>query len=99
MTDVLLTFRELCRFVKADESVVLSLIEAGSIPPPVNIGNRLVRWVESDLVRWVHMGCPSFPPPTSEELVLIRSNDLEEEHHAPADVGSGLEADQPSHDQ
>jgi predicted DNA-binding transcriptional regulator AlpA len=69
---MLLTFPELCKFLKADEAMVLSLIEAGSVPPPVNIGNRFVRWVESDLDRWVQTGCPSSPPLTPEELTLIR---------------------------
>ena len=71
---MLLTFRELCTFLKADESVVLSLIEGGNIPPPVNIGDRLVRWVESDLTRWVQTGCAKFPPPTAEEIDLIRAS-------------------------
>ena len=67
----LLTFSELCSVLKADEPTVLSLVEAGSVPPPVNIGNRLIRWVESDLVRSVQTGCPSFPPLAPEELALI----------------------------
>ncbi len=92
MTDILLTFHELCAFLKADEPVVLSLIEAGVIPPPVNIGNRLVRWVQSDLIRWVQTGCPRFPPPTAEELALIRTGNLEENRHTPADIGEGLAA-------
>jgi predicted DNA-binding transcriptional regulator AlpA len=75
---MLLTFDELCAFLKADEAMVFSLIEAGSVPPPVNIGDRLVRWVESDLIRWVQMGCPRFPPPTPEELVLIRTKRVDE---------------------
>jgi predicted DNA-binding transcriptional regulator AlpA len=78
VTDMLLTFQELCTFLKADEAVVLSLIESGGLPPPLNIGNRLIRWAESDLARWVQMGCPNFPPPTPEELDLIRANRLEE---------------------
>ena len=98
MTDMLLTLHELCTFLKADESIVLSLIEAGGIPPPVNIGNRLVRWVESDLIRWVQTGCPRFPPPTSEELTLIRTKHLEEKCHAPADINAKLAADQAVHD-
>jgi predicted DNA-binding transcriptional regulator AlpA len=69
---MLLTFVELCSFLKEDGTTVISLIEAGCIPPPVSIGNRLVRWVESDLVRWVQTGCPSFPPLTPDELALIR---------------------------
>jgi predicted DNA-binding transcriptional regulator AlpA len=75
---MLLTFEELCVFLKADEAMVLALIEAGSIPTPVNIGDRLVRWVESDLTRWVQTGCPKSPPPTPEELVLIRARRVEE---------------------
>jgi excisionase family DNA binding protein len=75
---MLLTFSELCEYLKADEPMVLALIEAGSIPPPLNIGNRLIRWVESDLARWVQAGCPSFPPPTPEELVLICEKYAEE---------------------
>jgi predicted DNA-binding transcriptional regulator AlpA len=75
---MLLTFSELCAFLKADEPMVLSLIEAGSIPPPVNIGNRLIRWVASDLERWVQKGCLSFPPPTPEELALIQARYAEE---------------------
>ena len=58
--------------------MVLSLLEAGSIPPPVNIGNRLIRWVVSDLDRWVQMGCPNFPPPTPEELAMIREKRTDE---------------------
>jgi predicted DNA-binding transcriptional regulator AlpA len=77
-TMMLLTLDELCAFLKADEPMVLSLIEVGSVPPPVNIGNRLIRWVESDLDRWVQMGCPKFPPPTSDELDLIRTKHAEE---------------------
>jgi predicted DNA-binding transcriptional regulator AlpA len=69
---MLLTFVELCAFLKADEATVLLLIEAGGVPPPVNIGDRLVRWVETDLARWVQTGCPRFPPPTDDELVMIR---------------------------
>ena len=79
MDSSLLTFRELCAFLKADAPTVLLLIEAGSIPPPVNIGDRLIRWVESDLTRWVQTGCPKFPPPTPEELTLIRARHAEEE--------------------
>jgi predicted DNA-binding transcriptional regulator AlpA len=85
MTDSLLTFQELCAYLKADESLVLSLIEFGGIPLPVNIGNRLVRWVESDLIRWVRTGCPRFPPPTPEELALIRGTRLEEKPSTPGE--------------
>jgi predicted DNA-binding transcriptional regulator AlpA len=70
---MLLTFSELCAFLKADEATVLMLIEAGGVPPPVNIGEQLVRWVEADLTRWVQTGCPNFPPPTPEEIALIRA--------------------------
>ncbi len=82
MTDMLLTFQELCTFLKADEAVVLSLIESGSLPPPLNIGDRLVRWLESDLARWLQMGCPKYPPPAPEELTLIRTKHLEEKRQA-----------------
>jgi predicted DNA-binding transcriptional regulator AlpA len=85
MTDMLLTLQELAAFLKADEAMVLSLIESGSLPPPVNIGDRLIRWVESDLARWVQMGCPKFPPPTAEELTLIRMKHLEEQRQASAE--------------
>jgi predicted DNA-binding transcriptional regulator AlpA len=98
MTDMLLTFDELCTFLKADESVVLSLIEAGGIPLPVNIGKRLVRWVESDLTRWVHAGCPCFPPPTPEELALIRTERLDENRHTRNDITAKLAADQVKHE-
>ena len=91
---MLLTFPELCAFLKADEPMVMSLIEAGSVPPPVNIGNQLIRWVESDLVRWVQMGCPSFPPPTPEELDLIRTNRVEEGSHTVAEIKEKLAASQ-----
>jgi predicted DNA-binding transcriptional regulator AlpA len=73
----LLTFHELCAFLKADETTAMSLVEEGGIPPPVNIGDRFVRWVESDLVRWVQSGCPRFPPPSPQELAMIRKQ-LEE---------------------
>jgi predicted DNA-binding transcriptional regulator AlpA len=75
---MLLTFDDLCKFLKADEPTVLSLIEEGGIPPPVNIGDRLIRWVETDLTRWVMTGCPRFPPPTDAELMMIRIKQLEE---------------------
>lgn len=75
---MLLTFDELCGFLKADEGIVFSLIEAGSIPPPLNIGDRLVRWVETDLTRWVQTGCPRFPPPTEAELAMIREKHTRE---------------------
>jgi predicted DNA-binding transcriptional regulator AlpA len=78
MTDALLTFQELCAFLKADEPEVLSLVEIGAIPLPVNIGDRLIRWVASDLTRWIQTGCPRFPPPTPDELALIRGKYLEE---------------------
>jgi predicted DNA-binding transcriptional regulator AlpA len=74
MIDLLLTFDELCDFLKADRTVVISLIEAGSVPPPVNIGDLIVRWVETDLIRWVQTGCPRFPPPTFTELAMLREN-------------------------
>ena len=90
---MLLTFHELCTFLKTDESMVLSLIEAGAIPPPVNIGDRLVRWVQSDLNRWVLTGCPRYPPPTPEELTLIRTKHLDEKRQPPADIHAGLDAD------
>jgi hypothetical protein len=31
--------------------------------------------VESDLTRWIQTGCPSFPPPTAEELAMIRQQE------------------------
>ncbi|MEN6457451.1 MAG: hypothetical protein ABFC63_00845 [Thermoguttaceae bacterium] len=77
MTGILMTFEELCAFLKADQDMVLALIEAGAVPPPLNVGDRLVRWVQSDLIRWVQMGCPNFPAPTHEELALIRANRVE----------------------
>jgi predicted DNA-binding transcriptional regulator AlpA len=83
---MLLSFPELCAFLKADEPMVMSLIEAGSVPPPVNIGNQLIRWVEGDLVRWVQMGCPNFPPPTPEELDLIRTNRVEQKTDTEAET-------------
>ena len=94
MIDLLLTFHELCTFLKADETTVLSLIETGSVPPPVNIGDRLIRWVEGDLIRWVQTGCPRFPPPTAEELALIQSKRMDEKRHMPADMNAGLATDQ-----
>ncbi len=81
MNNWLLTFVELCSFLKTDEPTALSLIEEGGIPPPVNIGDRLVRWVESDLVRWVQSGCPRFPPPDPKELAMIHKQ-LEEKFRA-----------------
>ncbi len=81
---MLLTFDELCGFLKADEAAVLWLLESGDLPPPLNIGDRLIRWVESDLARWVQMGCPKFPPPTPEELTLIRTKRIEEKCPPPA---------------
>jgi predicted DNA-binding transcriptional regulator AlpA len=78
VNNLLLTFDDLCQFLKAEELTVFELIEAGSVPPPVNIGDRLIRWVETDLTRWVQTGCPRFPPPTEEELVLIRAKRFEE---------------------
>ena len=78
---MLLTFDDLCKFLKADEPTVFLLIEEGGMPPPVNIGDRLIRWVESDLTRWVQMGCPRFPPPTASELTMIRSKQLEEKRN------------------
>jgi hypothetical protein len=59
---------------------------------------RLARWVESDLMRWVHTGCPHAPPPTSEELALIRTEQLEAKRNTPADIKAGLAADQAAHD-
>jgi len=70
---MLLTFDEICVFLKADEVTVFSLIEEGAIPPPLNIGNRLIRWVETDLTRWIQTGCQKFPPPTAAELAMIRA--------------------------
>ncbi|MEN6451666.1 MAG: hypothetical protein ABFC96_14335 [Thermoguttaceae bacterium] len=81
---MLLTFQELCAFLKADEAVVLALLESGSIPPPVNVGDCLIRWVETDLTRWVQMGCPSFPPPTPEELDLIRCRRIDQPGDSPS---------------
>ncbi len=95
---MLLNFQELCSFLKADEAVVLSLIESGGLPPPLNIGDRLVRWVESDLARWVQMGCPKFPPPTPAELTLIRTKRIEEKQHPPADIIAGPAANQAASD-
>jgi predicted DNA-binding transcriptional regulator AlpA len=83
---MLLTFDELCAFLKTDAPMALLLIEAGSVPPPVNIGNRLIRWVQADLARWVQMGCPKFPPPTPEEMDLIRGKSVEEKRSAAADA-------------
>ncbi len=94
MTDMLLTFHELCAFLKADEPMVLLLIKEGAIPPPVIIGDQLVRWVENDLIRWVQTDCPRFPPPTSEELTLIRTKHLEEQHHTQIDINTRLAAEQ-----
>jgi predicted DNA-binding transcriptional regulator AlpA len=90
MNDMLLTFRELCEFLKADESMVLSLIEEGAIPLPLNIGDRLVRWVQSDLARWVQTGCPRFPPPTADDLTLILRERLEEDRHPPVEFQDGI---------
>ena len=83
---MLLTFQELCVLLKADEPLVLWLIETGGVPPPVNIGGRLIRWVESDLVRWVQTGCPRFPPPTPEEITLIRVTHADGNRVAPGDI-------------
>jgi predicted DNA-binding transcriptional regulator AlpA len=69
--NILLTFPDLCRLLQANERIVLSLIEEGSVLPPVRIGNRLVRWAKGDLIRWLRVGCPKFPPLTPEELSLI----------------------------
>jgi predicted DNA-binding transcriptional regulator AlpA len=89
MTDMLLTFDELCAFLKADEATVMSLIESGGVPLPLEIGNRLIRWVESDLTRWVQTGCPQYPPPTAAELAVIRKKLHEEKHHPPAGGDAG----------
>ena len=98
MTDMLLTFQELCTFLKADEAVVFELIESGSLPPPLNIGNRLIRWAESDLARWLQMGCPKYPPPAPEELTLIRTKYLEEKRHTLANINARLAANPAAHD-
>ena len=94
MTNMLLTLHELCTFLKADEPTVLLLIEEGAIPPPVIIGDQLVRWVENDLIRWVQTDCPRFPPPTSEELTLIRTKHLEDKCHTSANIYEKLASDQ-----
>lgn len=78
MTDMLLTFQELCAFLKADDVTVMLLFESGNLPPPLTIGDRLIRWVESDLARWVQMGCPNFPAPTPEEIDMVRARRLEQ---------------------
>jgi predicted DNA-binding transcriptional regulator AlpA len=96
---MLLTFQELCTFLKADEPTVFSLIEVGSVPPPVNIGDRLVRWLESDLVKWVQAGCPRFPPPAPDELELIRTRQLEEARILLADMQARLAAERAEYQQ
>jgi predicted DNA-binding transcriptional regulator AlpA len=82
MNNWLLTFQELCDFLKTDETTVFSLIEEGGVPPPMNIGDRLVRWVETDLTRWVQTGCQRFPQPSPEEIKMIRSKCDKEKLHA-----------------
>ncbi len=94
---MLLTFQELCTFLKADEEVVLSLIESGSLPPPLNIGDRLIRWAEGDLARWLHMGCPKYPPPVLDEVTLIRTKHLEEKLQTVVDTNARLVENPASH--
>jgi excisionase family DNA binding protein len=37
---------------------VWAMLSAGQMPAPVRMG-RSVRWRESDIHRWVELGCPS----------------------------------------
>ena len=92
---MLLTLQELCTFLKADDAVVLSLIEAGSLPPPLDIGDRTHQVGRK---RFGAKGLPKVPIAHVGGAYADSPKHLEEKRHTSANINARLAANQASHD-
>jgi predicted DNA-binding transcriptional regulator AlpA len=51
----LLTARETAALLRVDQRTLRRLVHEGSVPPPVRIGRRAIRWDSRVLYRWLGM--------------------------------------------
>lgn len=57
--DALLTARETAELLRVDQRTLRRLVHEGSVPPPVRIGRRAIRWDARVLYRSLGMEGPS----------------------------------------
>lgn len=62
----------LSELLRTDTPTALALVLDGTVPPPVILGQRLVRWSGASLTTWSAAGCPAGQPLTAEEARRIR---------------------------
>lgn len=55
---MLLDVRSVAAQMDVSVRKVWQLVSSGGMPAPIRIG-RAVRWRESDVNKWIEMGCPS----------------------------------------
>lgn len=59
VSEILLRRRDVERIVSLSRSAIYSKMARGEFPRPVSVGSGSVRWLASDVDRWVK----SLPPP------------------------------------
>lgn len=42
------------------KELVRQMVNRGEMPPPVRVGQRLIRWPRGLILRWINAGCPRF---------------------------------------
>lgn len=59
MTEKLLTAQDVAEKLSLSKRAVFRMKAAGLICPSVTVGRGAVRWRQSDIERWIAMGCCS----------------------------------------
>lgn len=54
----LLDAKAVARLLSCSSRTVQRLRDAGTLPPPVNLG-ALVRWRRASILEWIESGCPT----------------------------------------
>ena len=58
VTTELIDIRVVASLLACSTRHVRRLADAGRRPPPIRLGNRLLRWRRDTLMEWIGEGCP-----------------------------------------
>ena len=53
LTPALLTLREVIELTHVPRTTIYDLMKTGKFPRPVRVGRRSVRWIASEIYRWI----------------------------------------------
>jgi|9_EtaG_2_1085328.scaffolds.fasta_scaffold07517_2 prophage regulatory protein len=49
----LLSIKQVCDLTSVSRSTIYRKVDDGSFPPPVRLGANMVRWLLTDVVKWI----------------------------------------------